>query len=106
MLGLLTTLLAQGDPFGLGVARRVGLPADQPLEEQILRIANVALLLVGVLALAFLVYGGFRYVTSRGDSEEVEAAKRIIIYAVIGLVVIGVAAAVVQFVIQGVLGAQ
>ncbi len=81
----------------------LGLPAKD-LPGAILFIINFVLVLVGVLALAFLVYGGFKYITSRGDETEVEGAKSIITNAIIGIVVIGIAAAIVNFVIQAVTG--
>jgi hypothetical protein len=40
-----------------------------------------------LLALAFLMYGGFMWVTSRGDKEKLSSARRTIIYAVIGLLI-------------------
>lgn len=93
---------AQGG-FNSGSVPNVGLPAA-PLEQLILNIINAALILAGVIALGFLVYGGFRYLASRGDETEVTAAKNTIVYAVIGLVVLGIAAAIVNFVIDAVLG--
>lgn len=89
---------------GLGAPPKVGLPTSS-LPEIILMIVNYGLVLVGVLALAYMVYGGFLYITSHGDSNQVDTAKNIIIYAVIGIVVIGVAAALVNFVVMGVLSA-
>ncbi len=79
--------------------------AQGDLAAVILRIINYVLAIVGVIALAYLVYGGFMYITSAGNEDRVEAAKQIIINAVIGIIVIGVAAAVVNFVIRGVGGA-
>lgn len=91
-----------GGDLGVGVVQQYAPPA-RDLPNTILGIINYALVLVGVLALAYLVYGGFRYITSRGDEGEVEAAKGIITNAVIGIVVIGIAAALVNFVIGGIL---
>lgn len=91
----------QGKDFGY--LPNPGLPGA-PLEELILTIINFVLILVGVLALAFLVYGGFRYIVSRGEESEVAIAKQMITNAVIGIVVIGIAAAVVKFVVQAVTG--
>lgn len=79
--------------------------ATGDLAQVILRIINYVLAIVGIVALAYLVYGGFMYITSAGNEDKVEAAKQIIINAVIGIVVIGVAAAIVNFVIRGVGGA-
>lgn len=78
--------------------------AQGDLAQVILRIINYVLAIVGVIALAYLVYGGFMYITSAGNEDKVEAAKTIIVNAVIGVVVIGVAAAIVNFVIRGVGG--
>lgn len=89
--------------FTPGAATEVELPAA-PLPILILGIVNTALIIAAVTALAFLVYGGFRYITSRGDEGDIEAAKNTIVYAVVGLVVLGVAAALVNFVILSVTG--
>lgn len=82
-------------------------PPARDLPGTILGIVNFVLILVGILALAFLVYGGFLYITSRGDEDQVATAKSIIVNAVIGIIVIGVAAALVNFVVNAlVVGAR
>ena len=96
----IATRAQQGE--GFGPPPNPGLPGA-PLEELILAIINFVLILVGVLALAFLVYGGFRYITSRGEETEVGVAKQIITNAVIGIAVIGIAAAVVNFVVGAII---
>lgn len=48
-------------------------------------------LLFGVatfLAAAYLIYGGIRWITSRGDKVAVESARKHIVAAVIGLVIV------------------
>ena len=55
-------------------------------------IKNTVLWLMGIaaiLALAAIVWGGIKYVLSLGDEKKAEEAKHVIIYAVIGLLVIG-----------------
>jgi hypothetical protein len=52
--------------------------------------------LAAMLALLFLVWGGFRYMTARGDSKAVEAARSIIYNSVIGVGII-LAAGVIYF---------
>lgn len=49
---------------------------------------QVVLGVVGLLAVVFLIYGGFRYITAGSSEEGVESAKRIIKNSIIGLVVI------------------
>ena len=104
LLLLLPFATSAQDLLGIKYAGEVGLPKGD-LPELILNIVNVALLLAAVVALAFLVYGGFRYITSRGEERDVEAAKDTITYAVIGLVVLGIAAAIVNFAVRAVLRA-
>ena len=47
-----------------------------------------------------IIYGGFKYISSGGDSGKVTEAKNTIIYAVIGLVVVALAQFIVQFVLN------
>jgi len=93
--------LAAGD-LGAGIVQGYAPPARN-LPATIIGIVNFVLIIVGVLALAFLVYGGFLYITSGGNDQTIEKAKSIIINAIIGIVVIGVAAALVNFVIDAIL---
>jgi lysylphosphatidylglycerol synthetase-like protein (DUF2156 family) len=59
------------------------------------------LLLVGVvIAVAFLIYGGIKWVLSGGDKAAVDAARKHIVAAIIGLVIIVLAFVIVSFVFQ------
>jgi hypothetical protein len=49
-----------------------------------------------------IIYGGFRYVISRGDAAHIKAAKETILYAVVGVVVSIVAFAIVSFVARNI----
>src|SRR5438105_14040790 len=53
----------------------------------ILYFINLALLIIGIVAVAFLIYGGFRYITSAGNDEVAESAKKTIQNSIIGLIV-------------------
>lgn len=63
-------------------------------------IVNIFSVIVGIVSVIMIIYGGFRYVTSGGDSGNVSSAKNTIIYAVIGLVVVALAQFIVQFVLE------
>jgi hypothetical protein len=43
-----------------------------------------------------IIYGGFLYVSAAGNSEKIENAKKIIMYAVIGIIVILLSFAIVN----------
>ncbi len=59
------------------------------------------LLVVGVvIALAFLVYGGIKWILSGGDKAGVDAARKHIVAAIIGLVIVITAFVIVNIVFQ------
>ncbi len=51
-------------------------------------IVNILLSVTGIIAVLFLIWGGFRYITSAGNDEVAESAKKTIQNAIIGLVII------------------
>jgi hypothetical protein len=63
-------------------------------------VINVFSFVVGVVAVIMIIVGGFRYITSGGDSGNISSAKNTIIYAIIGLVVVALAQFIVQFVLN------
>jgi len=53
----------------------------------ITNIVQALTLLAGTLASAFFVWGGVRYITSSGNPETLEGAKKTIMYSAIGLTI-------------------
>lgn len=78
--------------------------ATDPLPEAIIRIVNFFLILAAIIGAVFLVIGGVRYITSQGVEEAQEQAKNTILYAVIGLIMIALSAAIVNFVVVAATG--
>lgn len=68
------------------------------------KIAGIILQIVGVLTFAMFIYGGFLFLISAGNPKTVETAKKIIIAAVIGLIIVFVSYALVQFFISSITG--
>lgn len=62
-------------------------------------IINVALGLLGIVAVVIIVAGGFIWMTSGGNDEKVEKAKNMIFMGIIGLAIILSAYAIATFVI-------
>lgn len=60
---------------------------------------NIISIIVGVVAVIMIVFGGFKYITSNGDSGAVSGAKNTILYAIIGLIVVALAQIIVRFVL-------
>lgn len=83
----LSPLLALGQ-FTVPDSGGTGLPNDSSARDFIVRVINIALALAGLIAVFFLILGGFRYVTSLGNEEAAGQAKKIILNAIIGIVII------------------
>lgn len=66
---------------------------------------SLLLYVAGALAIGYLMYGGIKWITSRGDKVAVESARRHIVAAVIGLVVVISAFFILQVVFR-ILGVQ
>jgi cytochrome bd-type quinol oxidase subunit 2 len=73
---------------------------SQKIDGFITDIVNIFSVIVGVVAVIMIIVGGFRYITSGGDSNNISSAKNTIIYAIIGLVIVALAQFIVQFVLN------
>ncbi|MEK7556672.1 MAG: pilin [Patescibacteria group bacterium] len=91
-------------PITKDQAKNLGLREETNLIDVVISITKIVLTLASVVALLFIIIAGIRYVTSSGDEKHAEQAKKAIIYAVIGLIVIGVAAAIVNFTVFAIRG--
>jgi hypothetical protein len=67
-------------------------------------IVNTILYVSGIISFIFILIGGFRYMTSTGDSSRIQSAKETLLYAIIGLVVTFLAIPISGFVIKAVSG--
>ncbi len=61
-------------------------------------IIDAVVAVIGIVTVGVMVYGGFMYVTSQGDSAKVRKGQQILIYGAVGLVVCILAFAIVNFV--------
>jgi len=73
---------------------------DQDLQGIISAVISAALLLAGVVAVAYLIVGGYKYITSSGNAEQAESAKTTITNSIIGLIVIFAAYVITRFVLS------
>ena len=56
----------------------------------------------GLVAAIFVIYGGIAYMTSSGDPNKLQKAKNIIIYALAGLAIVGLAKVITAFAISSI----
>lgn len=64
----------------------------------ILAVIDDLLRVAGIVAVVFVIYAGFRYVTSQGSPEETSKAQSTIINALIGLAIAMIAVALVSYI--------
>lgn len=64
------------------------------------RIVTLLSFIAGVAAVIMIIYAGFRYVTSNGDTNTTATAQKAIIYGVVGLVVVAMSQILVIFVLS------
>lgn len=67
-------------------------------------VINAVLVIAGVVAVIFLIVGGYRYITSAGNAESAEAGRTTVLNAIIGLVIIFAAFLIVNFVVDRIIG--
>ena len=96
---------AQADIQGeldAGTCLNTACPPEDPEEEisgLIEDVVNILSLIVGTVCVIMIIIGGFKYVTSNGDSNNVSSAKNTILYAIIGLVIVALSQFIVRFVL-------
>jgi len=61
---------------------------------------DILSIIVGVVAIIMIIFGGFKYITSGGESGNVSGAKNTLIYAIVGLVVVALAQIIVHWVLN------
>ena len=90
---------AQVDNLGTNDLANINL-GDRDLKDTISLLINVALGFLGVLATLIILYGGWIWMTSQGATDKTDKAKKIILNAVIGLMIILASYAVARFVLH------
>lgn len=103
-VSLPATALAQGfvQKIRGGVeqtASPAGLNQTTSLENMIGNTIKVAISFVGVLLLAYVLYAGYIWLTSNGDSKKTEQAIKILRTAIVGMIIILAAYAITDFVL-------
>lgn len=76
----------------------VNIPKADLNAAQFQSIFGTVLAIAGVVAVIFIILGGIKYTTSQGDSGDLQKAKDMIVYALVGLVFVIFGFTIVQFV--------
>lgn len=89
MTQLLSQLKVPGNNGQIEIGAPEGIPTGGLSENSgiIGWIISLFLLAAVLTALAFLIYAGFMWMSSRGDKTKIESARKTIVFAVIGLTI-------------------
>lgn len=89
-----------GDTFGIDKVDKSTELGNEDLVTTVSDIIDVALGLLGIVAVVIILIGGFKYMTAGGNDEKVEDARSVIFSGIIGLAIILSAWAIARFVIE------
>ncbi len=78
--------------------------SESSMRQMVLRFINFFLFFLGLLATAFVIYGGFLYITSQGEDSNVEKAKKILTFAALGILVVLISFALINTMLGAGLG--
>jgi hypothetical protein len=76
-----------------------GNPTANPVIDRFQKITLIVAYVAGAAAVLMILAGSIKYITSAGDSNKISSAKNTIIYALIGVIVIVLAASIIEFVV-------
>ena len=88
----------QPDPFGVADAQLINTGQATDLKGSIASVVNIALGFLGILAVIIILYAGFKWMTASGNEEQVGEARKMLLQAVIGLVIVMLAWVITNFV--------
>lgn len=100
---MMSTVSAVGDASKAEVCQAIGgctADAEKEVSSTLAEVINLLSAIVGAVAVIMIIVGGFRYITSAGDSTKAASARNTIIYALVGLVIVALAQVIVRFVLE------
>ena len=74
--------------------------SGESLVATIVKVIKLLTYVAGIVAVVMIIVGGFKYMTSGGDSNKVASAKSTLIWALIGLIVVALAQFIINFVMK------
>lgn len=83
-----------------------GSSADTGISSIARKVIDLFSLIVGIVSVIMIVYAGFRYITSGGDSGNTTGARNTLLFAILGLIIVAIAQIIVRFVLHTASGIQ
>jgi len=76
------------------------------LSEFVLSVLDIAISFSVIIVVVALILSGLKFILSMGDEEKVKDATRSMAYSLIGLILVFISPAIIDFVIQNILTTQ
>jgi hypothetical protein len=86
--------------FASGLVNGNNLPHAQATSNTLTTVMNTVLGVLGAIVFLMVVVAGLRYITSEGEPEKIAESRRMIIYSLVGLVIVALAATIVNFAVK------
>jgi hypothetical protein len=118
IISLPSGVLAQADPFKDVCKRAPGnpsacidknqvnnTPAGNPIYGPngiIAKVVNIVTLLVGIAAVISIIGAGLKFITSGNNSQEINQARELVLYAVVGVVLAAMAQLIIRFILPNI----
>lgn len=89
---------AGGEPCIAESGPTKGVPTLNCIPAVFISLINTALLFAGIVAVVMIILGGIKFITSGGDPKQVEGARNTLTWAIVGLIVILLSFAILNFI--------
>jgi hypothetical protein len=96
-MNLLDKANAQGG--GLLQQLAINIQTNVNADQFAMKLLNIVGLVAGILLLAYIIYGGFLYLTAAGNEDNIKNGQKAIVNAIIGILILGLAYTLARFVI-------
>lgn len=73
---------------------------DKSLMSNVAMLINIFASVMGFLAVGMIIYGGFMLLTAQGDPAKIKRGKDVVTYSIIGVILVMLAYAIVNFVMN------
>lgn len=98
IMGILPNIALAVDPNTVPDAAIIN--ANPDIKRIIVNVVNIILGFAGALAVLFIIIGGIRYMTSTGNPDAIEGAKKTLLFSIAGLLIIVLSLVIINLVIN------
>jgi hypothetical protein len=104
IFGVVNFAVAATPDLGMQFGASIGLSSTDP-RVIAARIIQIFLGFLGIIAVGLIIYAGFLWMTAAGNEDKIDQAKKTLVSAIIGLVIILSAFGIATFILTKILGA-